>query len=195
MLLRLVALFNFFMVKRSKRIVTPENDLLARAGVRYKPSAAAMLGVLLEQPELALTHTEFEQALAQRGVSVNRVTLYRWLERLVAAEVLEKRSDDVDRTWRFSLRSAQPGMSLLRFECDACRRHFNLLEASEGTKEAADQILNTLSKLGHVGHQVDFSIRGRCVACVPPKDSPTIAHPSLATCLAIGSPLLATQML
>jgi len=118
------------MAKRSKRIVTPANDLLARAGVRYKPSAAAMLALLLEQPELALTHTEFEQALAQRGVCVNRVTLYRWLERLVAAEVLEKRSDDVDRTWRFSLRSAQPGMSLLRFECDACRRHFNLPEAS-----------------------------------------------------------------
>ncbi|AOV04468.1 MULTISPECIES: hypothetical protein [Delftia] len=182
------------MAKRSKRIVTPANDLLARAGVRYKPSAAAMLALLLEQPELALTHTEFEQALAQRGVCVNRVTLYRWLERLVAAEVLEKRSDDVDRTWRFSLRSAQPGMSLLRFECDACRRHFNLPEASEGTKEAADQILYALSKLGHVGHRVDFSIHGRCVACVLPKDSPTVDHPSLATCLAIGSPLLATQM-
>ncbi|WP_423459508.1 Fur family transcriptional regulator [Ottowia sp. VDI28] len=143
-------------------------DLLGRAGLRRTRAALTVLDVLLAEPVCARTHAEFEKALMQRGVPVNRVTLYRLLERLVATEVLERHSDDADRAWRFGLRSLQPDMPLPRFECDACHRHFNLPEASEPTKAAADQILSALSNLGHMGQRIDLSIHGTCSGCIEP---------------------------
>lgn len=143
-------------------------ELLARAGLRRTHAAIGVLDVLLAEPARARTHAEFEHALEQRGVSVNRVTLYRLLERLVATQVLERHSDDADRAWRFGLRRAQPGVPLPRFECDACHRHFNLPEASEPTKAAADQILSALSNLGHMGQRIDLSIHGTCAGCIEP---------------------------
>jgi Fur family ferric uptake transcriptional regulator len=143
-------------------------DVLAQAGLRRTRAAIAVLDALLADPTRALTHADVEAALTQRGVSVNRVTVYRLLERLVGAEILEKRSDHADRAWRFGLRSAEPGLSLPHFECDACHRHFSLPEASEPTKAAADQILNALSNLGHMGQRVDLSIHGTCSGCIEP---------------------------
>lgn len=144
-------------------------DLLERASLRRTRAAITVLDVLLAEPARARTHAEFEEELERRGASVNRVTLYRLLERLVATEVLERHSDDADRAWRFGLRFTRPDMPLPRFECDACHRHFNLPEASEPTKAAADQILSALSNLGHQGQRIDLSIHGTCAGCIDPR--------------------------
>lgn len=143
-------------------------DLLAQAGLRRTRAALAVLEVFLADPAHTLTHADLEAALAARGLSVNRVTIYRLLERLGAAGVLEKHSDDADRIWRFGLQAAEPGVSLPRFECDACHRHFSLPQASEPTKAVADQLLTALSGLGHVGQRVDLAIHGTCAGCVEP---------------------------
>lgn len=141
-------------------------DLLERVGLRRTRAAIAVLDLLQAEPERSLTHAEVEAALKSRDVSVNRVTLYRLLERLVSAGVLDKHSDDVDRAWRFGLCCAEPGQSLPRFACDACHRHFSLPEASGPTRAAADQILSALSSLGHMGQRIDLSIHGTCSGCV-----------------------------
>lgn len=148
-------------------IATPA-EALERAGLRRTRAATAALGLLLADPTRTWTHTEVENALADRGVVANRVTIYRLLERLVLAEVLEKYADHADRIWRFGLRAPESEMAQARFECDACHRHFQLPQASEPTKTAADQILNALSMLGHQGQRVDLSIHGTCAGCIEP---------------------------
>ena len=141
-------------------------DALERAGLRRTRAATAVLDILLEDPSRAWTHHEVEGALIARGVAANRVTIYRLLERLVLAEVLEKHADHADRTWRFGLRTIESDLAQDRFECDACHRHFQLPQASEPTKAAADQIFNALSSLGHLGQRVDLSIHGTCAGCI-----------------------------
>ena len=141
-------------------------DALERAGLRRTRAATAVLDILLADPSRSWTHHEVECALTARGVAANRVTIYRLLERLVSAEVLEKHADHADRTWRFGLRTLESDLAQARFECDACHRHFQLPQASKPTKAAADQILNALSSLGHLGQRVDLSIHGTCAGCI-----------------------------
>ena len=85
-----------------------------------------------------------------------------------AEVVLETHTDPTDRAWRFGLRAPASETAQARFECDACHRHFQLPQASEPTKAAADQILNALSTLGHQGQRVDLSIHGTCAGCIEP---------------------------
>ena len=141
-------------------------DALERAGLRRTRAATAVLDILLTDPHRAWTHNEVENELTARGVAANRVTIYRLLERLVSVEVLEKHVDHSDRTWRFGLRTPESDKAQARFECDACHRHFQLPQASEPTKAAADQILSALSSMGHQGQRVDLSIHGTCAGCI-----------------------------
>jgi len=151
----------------SARHPTPA-DALAQAGLRRTRAATAVLEVLCTDPLRAYTHAELEAALARMGVLANRVTIYRLLERLVDTGLLDKHTDHSDRAWRFGWRAEQADTAQARFECDACHRHFQLPEASEPTKAAADQILSALSSLGHQGQRVDLSIHGTCAGCVDP---------------------------
>lgn len=147
---------------------TTPADALARAGLRRTRAATAVFDIFLADPARSWTHNDIEHALAERGVEANRVTIYRLLERLVSAQVLEKHTDPTDRAWRFGLRAPASETAQARFECDACHRHFQLPQASEPTKAAADQILNALSTLGHQGQRVDLSIHGTCAGCIEP---------------------------
>jgi Fur family transcriptional regulator, ferric uptake regulator len=146
---------------------TPANAR-AQAGLRRTRAATAVLDILCATPLRAYTHADIDAALQRRGVVANRVTIYRLLERLVDAGLLDKHTDHADRTWRFGWRTAPADTAQARFECDACHRHFQLPEASEPTKAAADQIFHALSSLGHQGQRVDLSIHGTCAGCADP---------------------------
>jgi Fur family ferric uptake transcriptional regulator len=154
---------------------------LARAGLRRTPATLAVLRWFARDAARSASHAEVATALLDGGLGINRVTLYRLLDRLAVAQLLVRHTDDLNRTWRYSLnavRAADPAEPaggprwLPRFECDACHRQFRLAEASAPTQAMAEQMLDTLARLGHQGQRVDVSIHGTCAVCVePPPDA------------------------
>lgn len=143
---------------------------LEAAGLRRTLATRAVLGLFLAQPPGGLTHAQALQALTARGLDINRVTLYRLLDRLAACGVLQRHTDDQARTWRFNLApqeaSGEDEGALPRFECDACHRQFRLTDASEPTRAMAQDLFSSLARLGHQGARVDVSVHGTCAGCV-----------------------------
>lgn len=123
-------------------------DLLSRIGLRRTRAIEAVLEFFLSNPELMLTHADLEAQLADRGLNVNRVTIYRRLDRLMVAQVLERHPDKQSRNWRFGWRAQAHRNPMPRFECDECHRHFDLPEASGPTRAVAQKLLSTISDLG-----------------------------------------------
>jgi Fur family ferric uptake transcriptional regulator len=143
---------------------------LEAAGLRRTLATRAVLGLFLALPPGGLTHAQAQGALTARGLDINRVTLYRLLDRLAACGVLQRHTDGQARTWRFSLapiETDREGQGVLpRFECDACHRQFQLSGAGESTRAAARDLVRALARLGHRGQRVDVSIHGTCANCV-----------------------------
>lgn len=157
------------------RASTPElpADWLARltqAGLRQTLATRAVLGLFHADNAWQPTHADVAQAMAARGLQVNRVTLYRLLDRLAAIGLLERQADPHSRIWRFHVAdtSADANDMAPRFECDACHRQFRVTEASPTTRAAADQLLQALARLGHQAQRVDLAIHGTCAVCVEP---------------------------
>ena len=138
---------------------------LEAAGLRRTLATRAVLGLFLAQPHGGLTHAQALNALTARGLDINRVTLYRLLDRLAACGVLQRQTDDQARTWRFSLAPLDPNPdegTPPRFECGACHRQFPMADASE----LARDLLRTLASQGHRGEQV--AVHGTCADCLEP---------------------------
>lgn len=142
---------------------------LERAGLRRTLATRAALGLFLNHPQGMFSHAQALSALQARGLDINRVTLYRLLDRLAACGVLQRHADDDARTWRYSLADLDQG-PLPRFECDACHRQFRVAEGSAHTQAAASDLLRTLASLGHQGVRVDVAIHGTCAGCLPAAD-------------------------
>lgn len=149
-------------------------DIQARlesAGLRRTLATRAVLGLFLTNPQGLLNHAQALASLQARGLSINRVTLYRLLDRLAACGVLQRHADDGARTWLFGLAPANNADTAPRFECDACHRHFRLTEGSAPTQAVAGDLLRTLAGLGHQGLRVDVAIHGTCASCLPHGDT------------------------
>lgn len=147
--------------------VPPEiQTRLEAAGLRRTLATRAVLGLFLAQPQGALSHAQALSALNARGLDINRVTLYRLLDRLAACGVLQRHADDA-RTWRFSLAGGAPSAGAPRFECDACHRQFRLTNASEPTRAVATDLFRALALMGHQGQRLDLSVHGTCAGCMP----------------------------
>ena len=150
---------------------------LARAGLRRTRATRAVLQLFLADGSWSATHADVESALHAQGLDVNRVTVYRLLDRLAGVGLLVRHVDDAARTWRYALAPATANGPdgeavdglVSRFECDACHRQFRLTDASPPTLAVADQMLKTLATLGHHGQRVDLSIHGTCNVCVTPE--------------------------
>lgn len=143
---------------------------LEAAGLRRTLATRAVLGLFLAQPLGGLTHAQALNLLTARGLDINRVTLYRLLDRLAACGVLQRHTDEQARTWRFSLAPPEAGPeaqgALPRFECDACHRQFRVAQASEPAQAMTRELLNTLARLGHQGVRVNMSVHGTCADCL-----------------------------
>ena len=139
---------------------------LEAAGLRRTLATRAVLGLFLANPQGSLSHAQALASLTARGLGINRVTLYRLLDRRAACGVLQRHADDGARTWRYGLADTGAGMAP-RFECDACHRQFRLTEGSAPTQAVANDLFRTLAGLGHQGLRVDVSIHGTCASCVP----------------------------
>lgn len=149
--------------------VPPElQSRMEAAGLRRTLATRAVLGLFLARPVGGLTHAQALAALTARGLDVNRVTLYRLLDRLAGCGVLSRQADEA-RTWRFSLalpdeKAVEEG-ALPRFECDACHRQFRLADASKPTRAVTHDLFAALERLGHRGERVEVSIHGTCASC------------------------------
>jgi Fur family ferric uptake transcriptional regulator len=141
---------------------------LEAAGLRRTLATRAVLGLFLAQPRGGLTHAQALNALTARGLDINRVTLYRLLDRLAACGVLQRHTDDQARTWRFNLapldEQRDENGGLPRFECGACHQRFPLTGLNESAREMARDLLRELARMGHRGEQV--AVHGTCADCV-----------------------------
>lgn len=137
---------------------------LTQAGLRRTLATRAVIGLFLARPAQGLTHAQVLAALQARGPAVNRVTLYRLLDRLAAIGVLQRHTDD-DRTWRFTLADGSDDAAVPRFECDACHQQFRLHDAAEPTRAVVEQLQHTLARLGHQGGRIDLAVHGTCASC------------------------------
>jgi Fur family ferric uptake transcriptional regulator len=148
--------------------VPPEvQSRLERAGLRRTLATRAVVGLFLVRPGTSLTHAQALAALTARGLDINRVTLYRLLDRLAGCGVLLRQADE-QRTWRFSLAplaDAPASFAVPRFACDVCLRRFPLPPESGLSPGAVQSVLQALAPLGHVVMRVNMSIHGTCASC------------------------------
>lgn len=142
---------------------TPHNidqaeDAVRTTGARMTRPRVMVLAVLLAA-ERALTHTEVETRLP-RAAEVDRVTIYRVLEWLVANGLAHKIAGE-DRVWRFNAATHAHAGPHAHFQCSDCGEVICLEETQ--TKPAVKL------PAGYKQQQVDLTIKGLCAHCVPAK--------------------------
>lgn len=138
-------------------------------GMRATHATRALAALYQAQPQLALSEAEVEGALAAAGAPVNKVTVYRMLDRFAAAGLLHKQVDAA-RVTRFALAPQGEENSAPRFECDDCHRQFRLSQGSAKVQTALKQVLQALATAGHESLAIDISVRGRCAGCAHPAE-------------------------
>ena len=159
---------------------TPRNDtaadpiavLLSAHGLRRTHAARRVLGWLLAHPDTSYTHAQLQAALvsegdAADGAPLDRVTLYRLIDRLTQVGLLLCRVD-ASRVRRYQAMPA--GVHAMpHFECQSCHRDSPLetaLQSSAGDLDkAAQSALEALKALGYQGMSLDFAVRGVCADC------------------------------
>lgn len=141
---------------------------MARAGLRRTQATQAVLALLSGEPHWHPTHAEVLERLQAQGLAVNRVTLYRLLDRLAQAGLLRRRSDETGRVWRYAWANDTQQEQAPRFECDACHRQYPLPQASAPTQAVTDELMRTLVRLGHHGERLELAIHGTCAGCSSP---------------------------
>ena len=150
----------------------PINALLSAHGLRRTVAARLVLGWLLAHPDTSYTHAQLQAALVGAdadapGVALDRVTLYRLIDRLTLAGLLLCRVD-ASRVRRYQ---AMPSSvhAIPHFECQSCHRDSPLAGALQANaldlERAAASALQALQALGYQGISMDFAVRGVCVDC------------------------------
>ena len=138
-------------------------------GMRATRATRALAQLYAARPEAALSEAEVEQALAAAGAPVNKVTVYRLLDRFAAAGLLRKQVD-AGRVTRYALAPQGEEGAAPRFECDDCHRQFRLSQDSAKVQTALKQVLQALTSAGHESLAVDIAVRGRCSGCAHPSE-------------------------
>ena len=150
----------------------PIDALLTAHGLRRTAAARRVLGWLLAHPDTSYTHAQLHAALAGEGdasdgVPLDRVTLYRLIDRLTQVGLLLCRVD-ASRVRRYQAMPA--GVHAMpHFECQSCHRDSPLESALQASADdldrAAQSALEALKALGYQGMSLDFAVRGVCVDC------------------------------
>ena len=163
----------------------PIDTLLSAHGLRRTAAARLVLGWLLAHPDTSYTHAQLQAALVGAdadapGVALDRVTLYRLIDRLTLAGLLLCRVD-ASRVRRYQ---AMPSSvhAIPHFECQSCHRDSPLAGALQANaldlERAAASALQALQALGYQGMSMDFAVRGVCVDCATgTAPSPSLSAP------------------
>jgi Fur family transcriptional regulator, ferric uptake regulator len=143
--------------------------LLTAHGLRRTQLARKVLGWFVTHPDTSFTHAQLLAALAAMDTGpLDRVTLYRQIDRLSGAGLLLCRVD-AQRVRRYQSMPASV-RAIPHFECQSCHRDSVLpatLQAdNENLERAAQSTLEAFSALGFVGKSMDFAVRGVCADCV-----------------------------
>ncbi len=171
---------------RSEPTADPIDALLSAHGLRRTNAARRVLGWLLAHPDTSYTHAQLQAALAGDGgaglrirsamtkttkaadsVPLDRVTLYRLIDRLTQVGLLLCRVD-ASRVRRYQ---AMPSSvhAMPHFECQSCHRDSPLENALQSSacdlERAAQTALEVLKALGYQGMSLDFAVRGVCADC------------------------------
>ena len=137
---------------------------LRAAGLRRTRALQAVLALFEHRPGWTPTHAELAEHLAATGQTVNAVTMYRLLERLVDAGLLARRTAAGERVWRFHWLLAAPEPGPL-FECDACHHQFALAEDAATARAVAAALSRLVARQGHHAERVDLAVHGTCAHC------------------------------
>jgi Fur family ferric uptake transcriptional regulator len=169
----------------------PIDALLSAHGLRRTAAARRVLGWLLAHPDTSYTHAQLQTALQADGhepvadvaaanlplrpdsagagpVALDRVTLYRLIDRLTQVGLLLCRVD-ANRVRRYQAMPASVH-ALPHFECQSCHRDQPLQGTLQGNaldlEVAAQSALQALKALGYQGLSLDLAVRGVCADCV-----------------------------
>jgi len=126
-------------------------ETLRATGERVTPSRVRVLASLL-QADGPLSHHELESRL----VPIDRVTLYRVLDWLVAQGIAHRVSG-TDRVWRFGIAGGRHE-GHAHFECNACGRVLCL----DGTPTRA---MAVHVPRGYRSQHVELTVKGLCADC------------------------------
>lgn len=137
------------------------------AGMRSTRASQAVLALFAAHPDAVFSEADVERKLRAQGIAVNRVTVYRLLNKLHAAGVLQ-RSVDAERIARYMPSSAEAGAQVPRFECDGCHQQFRLTGHQARLQTALRALRQELQAAGHAELRLDLAVRGRCAGCVQP---------------------------
>lgn len=148
---------------------TPPQPWALPPGMRATRATQALAQLYAALPDAALSEAEVEAALAGAGAAVNRVTVYRLLDRFATAGLLHKQVD-ATRVTRYALVPQRGDSTAPRFECDDCHRHFRLTQGSAQVQSALQRVLQALETAGHERLAVDIAVRGRCADCAHPEE-------------------------
>lgn len=129
-------------------------------GMRVTPAILATLA-RLEQSEEALSHEALTLKMGEQAP--DRVTLYRILERLIQAGIVQRYTDS-SRIQHFSLKQE---MAMGSFECDIC--HYVIPIENDPVLAAAMQLVKArLSEQGMAEREVTLASYGICSDCNQP---------------------------
>jgi len=149
----------------------PIDALLSAHGLRRTVAARRVLGWLLAHPDTSYTHPQLQIALqadgSTDGVALDRVTLYRLIDRLTQVGLLLCRVD-AQRVRRYQAMPISVH-ALPHFECQSCHRDSPLIGTLQGNAQdlevAAQSALQALKALGYQGLSWDLAVRGVCADC------------------------------
>lgn len=140
------------------------------AGMRSTRASQAVLALFAARPDAVLSEADVERSLQAQGIAVNRVTVYRLLNKLHAAGLLQ-RSVDADRIARYMPCGAEGTAQQPRFECDGCHQQFRLAGHQARLQSALRALRQELQAAGHEELRLDLAVRGRCAGCVQTPDA------------------------
>lgn len=144
------------------------DDLDEILGTRSTRSQRAVVRTMSLAPGELLTHAELLLLLENGGEAMDRVTLYRTLDKLVLAGVLNSLVDD-SRVTRFVLCEKDfqkyGGNRTAHFECKGCRKMFPLVSKMHYLNNFFDNADELAELAGHLPMQIDVAIRGICSHC------------------------------
>jgi Fur family ferric uptake transcriptional regulator len=137
-------------------------DCIRQAGLRSTTLTVAVLE-LLDRLGHPCSHDELAQHLATESAPdrVDRVTLYRILDRLTAAGLLT-RIQGSDRVWRHVI--AQPRSTSGYFECDQCHT-ISALPDDPDLTAVLERLERRLSYSGVQSTASALTIHGTCRDC------------------------------
>ena len=152
---------------KAPRTEDPIDALLSAHSLRRTAAARRVLGWLLAHPDTSYTHAQLQAALIGSAHNLDRVTLYRLIDRLTQVGLLLCRVDK-QRVRRYQAMPASV-KAMPHFECQSCHRDSPLVGALQANLQdlelAAQNALKALQALGYQGLSFDMAVRGVCADC------------------------------